>query len=83
MEAKALKSNIRKTKVMISENYADVERTGKWLRISCGKRVNSVQCKWRGEWALSATQVQLWMNACQGYKHTGKHGSQKMVCVQS
>ena len=47
MEAKGLKVNIGKTKVMVSgKNCGDIERTGKWPCAVCGKGVgsNSIQC---------------------------------------
>ena len=43
MEAKGLKMNIGKTKVMVSgKNCGDVERLGKWPCTVCGKGVGSI-----------------------------------------
>lgn len=53
METKGLKVNISKTKVMVSgKNCGDVERTGKWPCVVCGKGVgnNSVRCTGCGGW---------------------------------
>ena len=80
MEAKALKSNIRKTKVMISgKNYTDIERTGKWACVDCGKDVNSVKCIWCRRWVYKRERFilvhgfGLWISS----QHTVKHGSGK------
>ena len=53
MEAKGLKMNIGKTKVMVSgKNCGDVERLGKWPCTVCGKGVgsNSIRCAGCSGW---------------------------------
>ena len=57
MEAKGLKMNIGKTKVMVSgKNCGDVERLGKWSCTVCGKGVesNAIRCMGCSGWGYTS-----------------------------